>query len=553
METSPARAPVSMIDPPSARRARIVLVVLAWLLPASILAGEALPSNPDAYLDQADRVRRSVDRPWDPATGRLGNLRRLNLAANDCVVRLVSGNENRVLPGTHEVTVVEESRILDTDPDEQPPPRDVTLAAHGSDPCPGEGQCGVSVVEARAAPRLGGGSVCFTVQLATAHDVSLRGDGVDLLVEELRQPVLRVGVGGNGRQRIWFEGVDLGLLSIRINSQVQVGGTGTVDWLNAESSNGSSVAWLHLFRANQTGVSATTTRTRWSVRTGPGTWAGYYQPARAPGKLADLYPIEVDGPVEALEVPASRVSAKPITPATRDAAMALRKAVLERAGPRPYIRAFDARLPTAVASAQALPRSSKQRVADVIAGLVPAGVRIDEVALWKHGGRIEGTAPDVATAEIVKQRLEASGEFSHAQVSFPRREGPVSLHVMAHFHCETPGEPSACLPADPASPDRYTEAQLRAYVERSVGPTFEIRSFRIDGRKVHVEGVAASGSDPRAALGAFNKDNGMLRTSHTIYGFAVPGGSEVRALLHLQCLAPPRADGICTLPAASKP
>jgi hypothetical protein len=542
-----------MTDHEPFRRVAIALIVSGLFLLPKLLAAEALPSNPDAYLDQANRVRQSADRPWDPASGRLGNLRRVNLAAKDCVVRLVSGNENRVLPGTHEVTVVEESRIFDTDPDEQPPPRDVTLAAHGSDPCPGVGQCGVSVTEARAAPRLAGTSVCFTVQIATAHDVSLRGDGVDLLVEELRQPVLRVGVGGNVRQRIWFEGVDLGLLSIRINSQVQVGGTGTVDWLNADSSNRSSEAWLHLFRARHTGVSATTSGTRWSVRTGPGTQAGYYQPARAPGPLADLYAIEVDGPLEALEVPASRVAAKPITPATREAALALRKAVLERAGPRPYIRAFDARLPTAVASAQLLPRSTKQRVADVVAGLLPAGVRIDEIDLWKHGGRIEGTAPDVATAEIVKQRLESSGEFSHAQVSFPRREGPVSLHVMAHFHCQTPGEPSACLAADPASPDRYTESQIRAYIEQGLGPTFEIRSLRIDGRKVHVEGVAASGSDPRAAFGTFNKDNGMLRTSQTIYGFAVPGGTEVRAVLNLQCLAPPRVDGICAVPVALRP
>lgn len=533
------------------RATAALVLALAFGLPGVVLAAEALPSNPDAYLEQADRVRRSVDRPWDPAAGRLGNLRRLNIAAKDCVVRLVSGNENRVLPGASEVTVVEESRILDSNPDEQPPPRDVTLAAAGSDPCPGVGQCGVSVTEASEAPRLGGGSVCFTVQIATAHDVSLRGDGVDLLIEDLRQPVLRVGVGGNTGQRIWFEGVDLGLLSIRINSPVQVGGTGDVDWLNADSSHRSSVAWLHLFRAKHTGVSATTTHTRWSVRTGPGTRAGYYQPARAPGRLADLYPIEVDGPVEALEVPASRVAAMPITQASRDGVMALRKAVLDRAGPRPYIRAFDTKLPTAVAAASALPRSTRQRVADVIAGLVPAGVRIEEIALWKQGGRIEGTAPDVATAEIVKQRLEGSGEFSHAQVSFPRRDGPVPLHVMAHFHCETPGEPSACLPADPSSPDRYTEAQLRAYVERQLGPSFEIRGFRIDGREVHVEGVAASGSDPRAAFGGFNKNNGMSRTSHTIFGPSATGGTTVRALLSLQCLAPPRADGICTLPAAS--
>lgn len=528
-----------------------IAVSLALVLPAVVAAADPLPSNPDAYLDQANRVRQSVDRPWAPTSGQLGNLRRLHLAAKDCVVRLVSGGENRVFPGASDVVVVEESRIFDTAPDEQPAPRDVTLAAAGSDPCPGEGQCGVSVTQADAAPRLGGGAVCFTVQLATAHDLYVRGDGVDLLVDGLRQPALRLGVASGDRQRVWFEEVDLGLLSININAPVQVGGTGRVDWLNAGSSNGSSVVWLHRFRANRTGVSATTTRTQWSVRTGPGTWAGYYQPARAPGHLADLYPIEIDGPVEALDVSASRVSARPITQATREATSALRASMLRRAGPKPAIVAVDPALPTAVEAARTLPRSAKQRVADVVAGLVPAGVRIDEVALWKRGARIEGTAPDVATAEQVRQRLEASGEFTYAQVSFARKDGPVRLHVMAYFHCASPGEPSACLAADPAAPDRYTEAQIRGLVAQGLGPSFEIREFRIDGRKVHVAGVAANGSDPRTALGKFDKDHGTLITSQAVYGPAVPGGTAVRAVLTLQCATPPRADGICGLPEAA--
>jgi hypothetical protein len=542
-----------MFERESPRAVAAIVASLVLVLPVIVAAAEPLPSNPDAYLDQANRVRQSVDRPWAPASGQLGNLRRLHIAAKDCVVRLVSGGENRVFPGASDVIVVEESRIFDTDPDEQPPPRDVTLAAAGSDPCPGEGQCGVSVTQADAAPRLGGGAVCFTVQLATAHDLYVRGDGVDLLVDGLRQPALRLGAASGDRQRVWFEEVDLGLLSINVNAPVQVGGTGQVDWLNAGSSNGSSVVHLHRFRANHTGVSATTTHTQWSVRIGPGTWAGYYQPARAPGRIADLYPIEVDGPVEALEVTAGSVSARPVTQATREAVGALRASMLRRAGPKPAIVAVDPALPSAADAARTLPRSAKQRVADVVAGLVPSSVRFDEVALWKDGARIEGTAPDVATAEQVRQRLEASGEFSYLQVSFARKEGPVRLHVMAYFHCKAPGEPSACRAADPASPDRYTDAQIRALVERGLGPTFAIRQFRIDGRKVHVQGVAPSGSDPKAALGTFNKDHGMLITSQAVYGPAVPGGTEVRAVLSLQCATPPRADGICALPEAAAP
>lgn len=103
---------------------------------------------------------------------------------------------------------------------------------------------------------------------------------------------------------------------------------------------------------------------------------------------------------------------------------------------------------------------------------------------------------------------------------------------------------------------RTAVAQIRALAQNGLGRAFEIGQFRIDGRKVHVDGVAASGSDPRAALDSFGKDNGMLRTSQAIYGPtvpAVPAGTRVPAVLELQCVAPPRSDGICGLPEAAAP
>ncbi|MCE3003401.1 MAG: hypothetical protein LW860_11990 [Xanthomonadaceae bacterium] len=511
-----------------------------------------LPTNPDAYLDQANRVRQSVDRPWAPASGRLGNLRRLNLVAKDCAVRIVSGGENRVFPGASNVVVVEESRILDRAPHEQPAPRDVTLAAAGTAACPGVGQCGVSVTEVVAAPRVGADTLCYTVQLATAHDINVSGDGVDLLVDAVRQPALRISIGGNVGQRVWFEDVELGLLSIRINAPVRIGGTGSVDRLNADSSNGASVVYLHGFRAQRTGVSATTSRTQWSVRTGSGTWAGYYQPAAAPGDLADLYPIEVDGPLALLDVPAGRVSPRLIAQATRDASVALRAALLGRSGPRAALPGDDTPgLPSAAAAARALPPSGPQRVADVVARDLPLGVRIGAVALWKQGGRIEGTAPDLATADRVRAVLEASREFGHAQVSFARRAGTVPFTVMAHFHCEAPGQPSACLAADPASPDRCTTAQLRDLVARALGPSFVFRRFEVDGRTIRFEGTAGNAAEFDAGYASFGRDNGMLRASMRTTGSDGQGGTTIRAVLNLQCAAPPRDDGICALPVAS--
>jgi len=50
-----------------------------------------LSSSPQSYLEQAQQVRQSLDRPWAPVEGRLGNLRHVQITAQDCVVRVVSG------------------------------------------------------------------------------------------------------------------------------------------------------------------------------------------------------------------------------------------------------------------------------------------------------------------------------------------------------------------------------------------------------------------------------------------------------------------------------
>jgi len=203
--------------------------------------GATLPTSPESYVSQATRVRQAADRPWLPDAGRLGNLRHLKVTAPDCTVRIVSGSENRVFPGTRAVIAVEESRKLDSDPNELPAPRDVVLATDRAKACPGSGSCGVSITPVTRAPIVGGaGSACFTVQLATAHDLLIGGDGLTLLVDHVRQPVLRLTVNPSFPIRVWFEQVDLGLLSIDVNAAVRIGGNGRVDFLGGSSSNGAS-------------------------------------------------------------------------------------------------------------------------------------------------------------------------------------------------------------------------------------------------------------------------------------------------------------------------
>lgn len=116
---------------------------LIGLFPA-LAAAASLPASPEAYLQQAKLVRQAVDRPWNPEAGQLGNLRHLQIRAPDCVVRIVSGSENRVFPGTRDVVVVERSRVLDDpDPNERWTPRNVVLAADHAQACPGPGDCGI--------------------------------------------------------------------------------------------------------------------------------------------------------------------------------------------------------------------------------------------------------------------------------------------------------------------------------------------------------------------------------------------------------------------------
>lgn len=532
--------------------ATILASALVSLLPLTSPAAGApsatLPSLPDTYFAEAARVRRAHDRPWAPDAGQLGNLRHLQIRAADCVVRVVSGTENRVFPGTRGVIVVEKSRVLDADPNEQPAPRDVVLAPDMGQACTGGGSCGVSVTPATRAPALReSGSVCFTVQIATAHDLLVGGDGLSLLFDRVRQPALRMYINPSTRLRVWFEQVELGLLAITANAPARVGGTGKVEYLQGGSSNGGSAIFLHEFDAKNVGVSATTSGTQWSIRIGPGTKAGYYQPARASGRLAANYGIEVDGPLDRLEIPAGRVDPHSLTDATRDAARALRDAVVTTAGRAPVLPASDPSLPTAKAAAAALPRDARQRVADVVARHLPPTVRITDIALWKQGSRLEGMAPDAETAASIVPLLRKSGEFTHVSggKGIPR-DGGFAFSTQLHFSCTAPGEPSVCPAGDPAQPGTYTEAQVRRELRSLLGPIFPLRELHLVGTTITMKVDVPNETEARAAMKRIDDGTQFFRTSTSGFG---PGDkpSVLSATLKLTCAVPPTGDGICAV------
>lgn len=515
-------------------------------------ASATLPSSAESYVSQAARVRQSADRPWAPEAGQLGNLRHLQITAADCVVRIVSGDENRVFPGTRKVIVVERPRVLDADPNEQPAPRDVVLATDHAQACPGVGSCGVSITSVTSAPSIGG-VVCFTVQLATAHDLLLGGDGLSVLVDRLRQPALRISLNPSYRMQVWLEQVDIGLLSINANAPARVGGSGQVDFLQGGSSNSASAMFLQDFHAHNVGVSTTTTGTQWAIRIDADTKAGYYQPARAPGAIAEKYGIEIDGPIERLDVPVGRVDPHPLTEATRIATRALRDDVIARAGPAPQLPASDLALPSAKVAAAALPIDARERVAQVVARYVPPSIRITNIALWKQGGRLDGIAPDAASALDVERLLKNSGEFTDVSGGGSiARDGGREFSLQMYFSCDAPGQLSKCPAGHPIAPDRYSYVQISDAINAMLGPTVTVRDLRRTDDTFELRAIAPNEAEARAALQRLGQRTDFLRISVSGYGPPRSGApTDFEATLKLICAVPPKPDGICTAPSAA--
>lgn len=531
--------------PKSFSRVWLPVLLASALLPI-LGRSAALPSSPDSYLRQTAQVRRAQDRPWMPDAGKLGNLRHLQITARDCTVRVVSGTENRVIPGTRDVLIVEQSRVLDAEPNEQPPPRDVVLAPDRAQACPSVGSCGVSITSVTRAPVGAAGSVCFTVQIATAHDLLIGGDGLSLLVDHLRQPALRIALNPSAGLRLWLEQVNLGLLSINANAAADVGGTGEIDFLSAGSSNSASRMFLHGFHAHHVGISTTTTGTRWSISIADDTKAGYYQPARGARPLAKNYPIEIDGPIERLEVPAAQVDPHPLGEDTRLAARVLHDDVLMHAGTAPSLPSADTTLRSASAAATAPLRDPQQHLADVVARYLPASIKITHVALWKQGGRLEGIAPDADTARDVAKRLTNSGEFTYVSGGGGiSRDGGYAFSTQLNFSCEAPGEPSACPAGDPIT-GAYSDAQVHDRLRALLGPSITLRAVRLVDSTIHMEADAPNEMEARAGLDRIGHENDLFRLSSSGYRPTHnPAGAEITATLKLTCAVPPKADGIC--------
>ena len=511
----------------------LLLAALAWATTALAHAAP-LDVTPDTLIERANLLRDARERPWDPATGRLGNLRHVHIIANDCTVRVVSGAENRLFLGRGTFQVADTTYGGDRQGGNRPRRYDVTISAAQ----------GASTI-----PRVGAdnAAVCFTLQLATAHELLLRGDNLKVLFDRVDLPVLRMYLNPSHGMKLWFHEVRLGLLSVSSNASVVAGGTGHAQWLQLASSQRSTALLFHDIDVRHAGVTATTTRARFSIRIGADTDAGYYQPASAPGKIALEYPIWIDGPVSALKVPAGRVNPMPLTTALRDETRTLQQDLMGLAGPRPALPAPDpgSPPPPGAQAASGEPVSPRQRVSDVLQPLLPRGMTLGKIDLWKDGAALEGRAPDDTTVREWLQALERTGEVRNTQVARVRREGDqVAYRVLVTFLCAAPGDRSVCLPATGSA---YTQQQVEDALRPVLGNEVTLTKLTLrDGKRgqfVELEG-RGNEAEVRAALERVRQQVTWLTASSDGIG-----QGTFSARLRMVCAAPPRpAPGICAAP-----
>lgn len=488
-----------------------------------------LPDMPDTLIEKSRLVRESRDRVWEPASGQLGNLRQVRIVAEGCTVRVMSGPDNRLIGPRDMVDVGEDNYI----PGDKTVPRDVVLRMRG-----GAKQ---QQQQARGAP-------CFTLQVATADYFLLSGDGATYLFDRVEQPAMRVFLNPSSQLRVWFQDVKMGLLSLNSNAGAVAGGTGQVQWLKLTSTQRSTAMLFHEVNARHIGVSSLTPGARYSIRIGPDTKAGYYQPARAPGNLADLYPIWIDGPLDALNIPASRVHPMALTPEIRREALALRNEVLGRAGPSPALQSSPG--PAVLVPGPPVATAPRQLVADGFRPYLPPGVELASVDLHKAGGAMEGTAPDVATVRTLVQSLGRSPDVVYTQLAFTRPQGAqVAFRVLFDLACQGPGEPSICLPgSNSGNNSAYAEEQIRGELQPLLGPQVELTRLQLrEGGVVLLEG-RASDADARAALARVREQAPWLRGSSSGVG---NGSFSARMVLACQA-PPPRQGGICKAPQTAR-
>ncbi len=181
--------------------------------------------------------------------------------------------------------------------------------------------------------------------------------------------------------------------------------------------------------------------------------------------------------------------------------------------------------------------------------LLPRGVTLGKIDLWKDGAALEGRAPDDAAVRDWAQALERSGEVRSSQVAWVRREADqVAYRVLVTFLCAAPGDRSVCLPATGSA---YTQQQVEDALRPVLGNRVTLTKLVLrDGKRGQLVELEGSGSEAEvhAALERVRQQVSWLTASSSGIG-----QGTFSAQLRMVCTVPPRATpGICAAPSPTR-
>lgn len=250
----------------------------------------------------------------------------------------------------------------------------------------------------------------------------------------------------------------------------------------------------------------------------------------------------------ALDVPAGRVGAMPLSPAVREEARAVRDDVLGRAGPMPPLPVEPAPA-GAAAPAAAEPVSTRQRVADVLAPFLPPGTTLGSVSFSRAGAALEGRAPDEGAVRRFLDELNASGEVRSARLATTRKDGnAVAYRLLLTLTCVAPGERSVCLPG---TSGRYSQQQVEDALRPVLGSSVMLERLDLvpsvgNSTMVELEGQAPDAEIP-ALLDRLRTQVPWLESSTSS-----TGKGRFLTRLRMVCAVPPRPGGICAVDEARR-
>jgi hypothetical protein len=258
--------------------------------------------------------------------------------------------------------------------------------------------------------------------------------------------------------------------------------------------------------ADNVGVEASTTNVEFSIRINPGAQAEYHNPARAPGKVAELYPVWIDGKIEDLKIPAGRVHPMPLTDDVKNVVDTLKKEVLSRFGTRTAVS-------TSYQEKVVLPPSPRQQIADAFSPYLPLETSFSEIQLAKNEGYIEGKAPTQEVAKAFVSALSKAPDVKYIQLAYTKpQDKEVFFRVLFNLACPTTGKTLNCKISDGGNEEKYDVNLIRTELQKLLGPEIKLISMEIKENRLNME-ASATEAVAKTAKKRISEEAAWLRTS----------------------------------------